>query len=575
MSVLPADSVVEAFRSALWSCRQLYLTAAQESERFHGDAVRGTSGDFTESMLELSRGLALKIFVTVAQADWHWSSTERALAEELFDFVWGERLRGGNLKEALMHVIEQAHKLRWGNLLRPFETLPPFAQRSRDLVAAALRLANIVAKADGAVNDDEIKLISHIRLELERVLLPISLDWSIAPRAAGESVAHAVQATQATSQQIRPLPLAGQPLPSASSSKPPTIWQAAPLQRQVATHAGAAGPVVSREEQLAEALAELDQLIGIANIKQDVRELINFLRMQTERTRLGMPTTPVSLHMVFRGNPGTGKTTVARILGRVLGGMGILQKGHLVECDRSGLVAEYAGQTGPKTNRMVDAALDGVLFIDEAYSLISRRGDDPFGAEAVQTLLKRMEDDRQRLVVILAGYSQPIDALLETNPGLKSRFSRSFTFGDYSILELCRIFARVCEVNHYELNSAARAKLLIGFQRLLADKDEHFGNARTARNIFEQAIRRLANRIAPIVPVTRELLSTIEAEDLLLPIDTAAAPTSSPPPEGQRFLIACPDCGHASRNSQKILGRRVRCKPCGSDFVADWGEPVE
>jgi SpoVK/Ycf46/Vps4 family AAA+-type ATPase len=151
-------------------------------------------------------------------------------------------------------------------------------------------------------------------------------------------------------------------------------------------------------------MAELDDLIGLSGVKQEVRTLANFLKVQVERTKAGLPAAALSLHMVFGGNPGTGKTSVARIVGKIFGAMGVLPRGHLIETDRSGLVAEYAGQTGPKTHKKIEEALDGVLFIDEAYTLIHAEGDDPYGHEAVQTLLKRMEDDRDRLVVILAGY---------------------------------------------------------------------------------------------------------------------------------------------------------------------------
>src|SRR5690606_38969334 len=201
----------------------------------------------------------------------------------------------------------------------------------------------------------------------------------------------------------------------------------------------------SSDEELSEALAELDLLIGLSAVKNEVRTLVNFLRMQEHRRQQSLPEIHVGLHSVFVGNPGTGKTTVARIMSRILGAMGILEKGHLIETDRSGLVAEYAGQTAPKTNKRIDEALDGLLFIDEAYSLVAERGDDPFGAEALQTLLKRMEDDRHRLVVILAGYPAPLARLLQSNPGLSSRFSRHITFPDFAAAELGKIFELFCQ----------------------------------------------------------------------------------------------------------------------------------
>src|SRR5204863_1738957 len=171
-------------------------------------------------------------------------------------------------------------------------------------------------------------------------------------------------------------------------------------------------------------LAELDELIGLAAIKQEVRTLANYLKLERRRGEAGLADTAMSLHMVFTGNPGTGKTTVSRIIGKIFAAMGVLKKGHLVETDRSGLVAGYAGQTGPKANAKIDEALDGVLFIDEAYSLVAQDGQDSFGNEAMQALLKRSEDDRNRLVVILAGYPEEMKSLLDSNPGLSSRFSR-------------------------------------------------------------------------------------------------------------------------------------------------------
>ena len=194
--------------------------------------------------------------------------------------------------------------------------------------------------------------------------------------------------------------------------------------------------------------------------------------------------------------------------------MQILEKGHTVETDRSGLVAEYAGQTGPRVNKRVNEAADGVLFIDEAYSLIAARGDDPFGEEAVQVLLKRMEDDRERLVVVLAGYPRPMRRMLRSNPGLSSRFQRTFDFPDYTADELVQIFECMCKKNRYVLAQSARERLRAGFQSLVDRRDEHFGNGRLARNLFEDAVRRLANRIVEISPITRELLTRLEPEDV-------------------------------------------------------------
>ena len=194
----------------------------------------------------------------------------------------------------------------------------------------------------------------------------------------------------------------------------------------------------SRHEVTANPYEELSKLIGLGSVKKEIESLSNYVKIQTLRHRQGMTTTPVSLHCVFTGNPGTGKTTVARIVAAIYKELGVLKSGHLVETDRSGLVAEYVGQTAVKTNKIIDEALDGVLFIDEAYSLLG--GENDFGAEAIATLLKRMEDDRDRLVVILAGYSKEIKDFIESNPGLQSRFNRYIQFDDYTSDDLIEIF---------------------------------------------------------------------------------------------------------------------------------------
>jgi SpoVK/Ycf46/Vps4 family AAA+-type ATPase len=324
-------------------------------------------------------------------------------------------------------------------------------------------------------------------------------------------------------------------------------------------------------EQLSDVLDELDVLIGLDSIKLEMRELVNFLKIQAERVKHDLPQTAISLHAVFSGNPGTGKTTVARYFGRILGAMGILAKGHLIETDRSGLVAEYAGQTAPKTNKRIDEALDGVLFIDEAYSLVAETGDDPYGTEALQALLKRMEDERDRLVVILAGYPRPMEQLLRKNPGLGSRFNRTFVFPDYTLTELGAILGTMCARDRYKLPASTRAKLLLGFRYLLDHRDEQFGNGRLVRNVFERSVRRLANRLATIHPLTRELLTTLQPEDIVM--EKVPEEVWSEGKTAQRFFrVACPSCRNVSRLAQQHLGRKVQCPRCSQDFAAEWGE---
>ena len=265
---------------------------------------------------------------------------------------------------------------------------------------------------------------------------------------------------------------------------------------------------------LKDALAQLDALVGMDCVKQEIRTLVNFLSVQSRRVERQMSRTPLSLHAVFCGPPGTGKTTVARLLGHIYRAMGFLAKGHVIETDRAGLVASYVGQTSAKVDALVSQALDGVLFIDEAYALKPENCASDYGQEAIDILLKRMEDSRDRLVVIVAGYTDEMDRFLEANPGVRSRFNRYFRFEDYSPDELCMIFERFCSSEKFVLTPGARNKLRSLFQSLFAARDRMFGNGRLARNVFEKAVESQANRIAAMAPLTDELLTTLSEEDI-------------------------------------------------------------
>ena len=259
-------------------------------------------------------------------------------------------------------------------------------------------------------------------------------------------------------------------------------------------------------------LAELKSLIGLKRVKQDVDSLRNLIKIQAMRKQQGLPNTPISYHCVFSGNPGTGKTTVARIVAGIYKELGILKKGHLVEVDRSKLVGEYVGQTAPKTNKVIDEALDGVLFIDEAYSLVGEGSD--YGAEAIATLLKRMEDDRDRLVVILAGYTNEIKEFIDSNPGLQSRFNRYLQFDDYSAEELAEIFKLNLRKSRYKIKRDAFEKLQNVIESAVSNRDKNFGNARYMRNLFERIVQNQANRLARMNTIDNDDLSIITIEDI-------------------------------------------------------------
>ena len=265
---------------------------------------------------------------------------------------------------------------------------------------------------------------------------------------------------------------------------------------------------------LDEIQAEVDSLVGLDSVKEQVSTLIAFLRIQRERSQRGLSEVPTSQHLVFLGNPGTGKTTMARLVAEMYGSIGLLERGHLVEVDRAGLVGQYVGHTAYKTNRAIRRALGGVLFIDEAYAL-SPPGPKSldFGAEAVETLVKRMEDHRNELVVIVAGYPNLMHQFLDLNPGLRSRFARETDFPDYSSEELVEITRGMAADAQYTLGPEAHDALIVIFDK--AHRDAGFGNGRYARNLFEQAINRQALRLAAgdVAALDHDELSMLTNDD--------------------------------------------------------------
>lgn len=266
-------------------------------------------------------------------------------------------------------------------------------------------------------------------------------------------------------------------------------------------------------KKLNEYMDELNSLIGLHEVKKDINSIINFIKVQKLRKERGLSIPSISLHLVFMGNPGTGKTTVARLASKIYHELGFLTKGHLIETDRAGLVAGYVGQTALKTEEVVKNALGGVLFIDEAYSLSSN--DDGYGQEAIDTLMKLMEDYREDLVVIVAGYPDLMDKFLSSNPGLMSRFNKYIDFSDYSENELFEILNHMCKNNSYMLDNESEKFVKEFIVKLLANKNENFANARLIRNLFEKSISYQANRIINLHEIKDDDLKIIKKSDFM------------------------------------------------------------
>ncbi len=265
---------------------------------------------------------------------------------------------------------------------------------------------------------------------------------------------------------------------------------------------------------LEDLLAELDALVGLDHVKAEVRRLTSLLRIQKIRAERGLPTMESSHHLVFTGNPGTGKTTVGRLLSQIYRTLGVVSKGHLVETDRSKLVAGYVGQTATRTRQTLESALGGMLLIDEAYAL-ARGGENDFGREAIDTLVKFMEDHRDDLAIVAAGYPEEMQALLDANPGLESRFTRTIHFPDYTTDELVKIFESMGEKNQYLLDAEAGGALRVVIEA--EPRDRGFGNARFVRNVFESAVAHQALRLTDIENPTDEQLTTLTAADVAQP----------------------------------------------------------
>ena len=365
-------------------------------------------------------------------------------------------------------------------------------RRSHRYYAGTLRLAHLTAALDLVPSTEEIAAIDRFRTMLLQAMDAAGINR---PGQPASGPAGPIPGVPGVPNAPRP----GTP-PTAATADAPAITVDVQL---------------PPERGIDDLLAELDELVGLDNVKAEVRRLTSLLQVQRLREERGLPTIEASKHLVFSGNPGTGKTTVARLLSQIYRAVGVVSKGHLVETDRSKLVAGYVGQTALKAQQTLEASLGGMLLIDEAYAL-ARGGENDFGREAIDTLVKFMEDHRDDLAIVAAGYPEEMNTFIDTNPGLKSRFTRTINFADYTTDELVLIFLKLGEKHQYTCSDDALARV----QQLIdgEPRTRGFGNARFVRNLFETAVAHQAMRIAPLTDPTDEHLTTFTAADIV-PVD--------------------------------------------------------
>ncbi|HEU4883127.1 MAG TPA: AAA family ATPase [Longimicrobium sp.] len=420
--------------------------------------------------------------------------------------------------------------------------------------------------SDGDSTQREAEIIAQHVIMLQRACEAAGVGQERGPTdgAAPQTPAGAAPQTPAGPQgQGTPQNPAG--APQGAEGDPPLVKVQAAGGEPAAAQAPAApeAPPAPPPLTLDELMAKLHKLVGLEKVKKEVETLTNLVRVNKMRQERKMPVPPLSLHMAFTGNPGTGKTTVARLLAQIFRAIGVLEKGHLVETDRSGLVAGYVGQTAIKVHEKVTESLGGVLFIDEAYALATGDEED-FGREAVDTLVKLIEDERDKFIVIVAGYPAPMQKFLDSNPGLRSRFNRFIHFDDYSPEELFLILQRMCDENGYKLDESASTFIRALLAAMHEKRGENFANGRDVRNLFEQSLANQANRVGPMQNVTDEALCTLTAEDVpghaehLQRLKELEANTvevickycqeKMRQPKGQGTMkVTCPNCGEVTK----------------------------
>ncbi|MEM9827452.1 MAG: AAA family ATPase [Planctomycetota bacterium] len=562
------ERLIGLLRRVIRDCGKLYSKCSRLMVRRYPTLIQGNAKQFESMMDDLHRGLLVKVYVTIVRADDRWTGPEKRVAAAMIEHLWDQELHGEDLRNAAVELFAQADRLTWDSLVAPFVRYAPLADSKAHVETIVMRLANLVAKCDGQTMPEESVALHNLQQDMDAALRPANPDATLAPLPVAPLSARDARDSLPTGPASTPPHSQG----PHTAQGPHAVAQQSGNPHTAAPGAAGAAPLSEEEKarRLEKAMDELNRLIGLDSVKARVKSYANFLRLQQQRRSSGLATMPISLHMSFTGNPGTGKTTVARIIGQILGAMGTLPSGHVVETDRAGLVGEYAGQTAPKTNQLCDSARGGVLFVDEAYTLADS-SEDSYGREAIATLLKRMEDDRESMAVILAGYNQEMDDLLKSNPGLTSRINTHIEFDDYRPSEMGEIFEVMCKQNQYALPADARHRLLLGLTSLYEKRDRHFGNGRLARNAFEDSVRCLADRIADVTVLSEDLLTRLTAADIAVP-GVSRYEIDRLMEKPHKLYRHCAKCDTRIQIEAKSLGRRVRCTVCEAVQASPWAD---
>lgn len=454
--------------------------------------------------------------IYVANTDAFYKIGNASLAEELDNFITkcalGLFSKSGNLTQA---NVDMANQIYSRNRPKPSWLLWSLTTSvcDGDLLLPPLFFFNLAesdAKRGTETSRTFVRMVTNILLYLAATDDDVSL-------AEAEFITECTDKLNAIcdSNKVGKTKEALNPLDFVTVNTPAFTDNHVAAQTEGGTQEAPAAEVKEEEKpSFEELMAKLDDLVGLDQVKKDIKNLVNLMKVRKLRQENDLPVPPMSLHMVFMGNPGTGKTTVARLLSSLYASIGVLSKGQLVEVDRSGLVAGYVGQTALKTQDVIKSALGGVLFIDEAYAL-SSGGENDFGREAIETILKAMEDHRDDLIVIVAGYSGPMQKFLDSNPGLESRFNKYIYFNDYTGDQLLSIFKINCKKNSYILSPEAEETAIKLFNQLYEERGDNFGNGRDVRNRFEDMIVRQSNRIAAMESPSKDDLMAVLPEDVL------------------------------------------------------------